>query len=154
MDLQRHDAMKIRLLVKRNPENRLKISRAGVDFHLISLLNFPPQITCVLHKNGVTVILNLLLCDENKHMIVGGAIKPLVRVLKNIMALPLRFYTRVHCFSFPRSMSTRPLSALSVPSRISSIFSKPAALGLRRMPPPPFTPSASSGGCKNFFQCR
>lgn len=80
IDLQRHAAMQIRLLAKHNPENRLKIARAGAVRPLISLLSHPDP---VLQENGVTAILNLSLCDDNKYMIASaGGIKPLVRVLK------------------------------------------------------------------------
>ncbi|KAK8943831.1 U-box domain-containing protein 4 [Platanthera guangdongensis] len=80
IDLQRHAVMEIRLLAKHNPENRLKIARAGAVRPLISLLSHPDP---VLQENGVAAILNLSLCDENKYTIAAaGGIKPLVRVLK------------------------------------------------------------------------
>lgn len=80
IEQQKQAAMEIRLLAKNKPENRLKIARAGAIKPLVSLvLSADPQI----QENGVTAILNLSLCDENKEIIVhSGAIKPLIRALK------------------------------------------------------------------------
>ncbi|KAK9270797.1 hypothetical protein L1049_026382 [Liquidambar formosana] len=71
IDEQKQAAMEIRLLAKNKPENRLKIARAGAIKPLISLIaSSDPQ----LQENGVTAILNLSLCDENKgtHSVVGS----------------------------------------------------------------------------------
>jgi len=77
---QKQAAMEIRLLAKNKPENRLKIARAGAIKPLISLLS---SSDLQLQEYGVTAILNLSLCDENKdHITSSGAIKPLVRALK------------------------------------------------------------------------
>ncbi|PKU86593.1 U-box domain-containing protein 4 [Dendrobium catenatum] len=80
IDQQRHAALELRLLAKHNPDNRLKIARAGAVRPLVSLLSHPDPI---LQENGVTAILNLSLCDENKDLIAAsGAIKPLIHALK------------------------------------------------------------------------
>ncbi|XP_010272526.1 PREDICTED: U-box domain-containing protein 4-like [Nelumbo nucifera] len=81
LSLQRQAATEIRLLAKNKQENRLKIARAGAIRPLISLISSSDS---QLQENGVTAILNLSLCDENKDLItVSGAIKPLVRALKS-----------------------------------------------------------------------
>ncbi|KAF8404883.1 hypothetical protein HHK36_009778 [Tetracentron sinense] len=80
IDVQRQAAMEIRLLAKEKQENRLKIARSGAIKHLISLISSSDS---QLQEYGVTAILNLSLCDENKDLIVGsGAIKPLARALR------------------------------------------------------------------------
>ncbi|XP_043712921.1 U-box domain-containing protein 4-like [Telopea speciosissima] len=80
IDLQRRAAMEIRLLAKNKQENRLKIVQAGAIRPLISLISSQDS---QLQEYGVTAILNLSLCDENKDLITAsGAIKPLVRALK------------------------------------------------------------------------
>nr|GMC50504.1 U-box domain-containing protein 4-like [Ipomoea batatas] len=80
IDEQKQAAMEIRLLAKNKPENRIKIARVGAVKPLISLIfSTDPQ----LQEYGVTAILNLSLCDENKELITAsGAIRPLVRALK------------------------------------------------------------------------
>ncbi|KAJ1385475.1 Armadillo-type fold [Sesbania bispinosa] len=80
IDEQKQATMEIRLLAKNKPENRLKIAKAGAITPLISLLSSPDL---QLQEYGVTAILNLSLCDENKDLIASyGAIRPLVRALK------------------------------------------------------------------------
>ncbi|KAK8937959.1 U-box domain-containing protein 4 [Platanthera guangdongensis] len=78
---QRRAAMELRLLAKHSSENRLKIARAGAVRPLVvSLLSHSDP---MLQENGVTAILNLSLCDENKELIAAaGAIKPLAYALK------------------------------------------------------------------------
>lgn len=80
IDEQKQAAMEIRLLAKNKPENRLRIARAGAIKPLIALISSTdPQ----LQECGVTAILNLSLCDENKeHITVSGAIRPLVKALR------------------------------------------------------------------------
>lgn len=82
MEAQRRAAMELRLLAKdNNTDNRLKIARAGAVRPLVSLISSPDA---QLQEHGVTAILNLSLCDENKDAIAAaGAIKPLVRALKS-----------------------------------------------------------------------
>lgn len=81
LDSQRRAAMELRLLAKHDPDNRLRIARAGAVRPLVSLLSHPdPQ----LQEHGVTALLNLSLRDENKDLIASaGAIRPLVRALKS-----------------------------------------------------------------------
>ncbi|KAJ4755502.1 RING/U-box superfamily protein with ARM repeat domain-containing protein [Rhynchospora pubera] len=77
----RRAATELRLLAKHNPDNRIRIARAGAVRPLISLLSHQDPI---LQENGVTALLNLSLCDENKAPIAeAGAIRPLVRALKS-----------------------------------------------------------------------
>ena len=72
--------MEISLLVKNRPETRLKIAKAGAVKPLISLISSSDS---QLQEYGVTAILNLPLCDENKGLIASsGVIKPLARALK------------------------------------------------------------------------
>ena len=68
------------IIAKNKPENWLKITKASAVKPLISLISSAdPQ----LQEYGVTTILNLSLCDENKEFIASsGAIKPLVRALR------------------------------------------------------------------------
>ena len=77
---QKQVAMEIRFIAKNKPENQLKIAKVGAIKPLISLISLAdPQ----LQEYGVTTILNLSLCDENKEFIASsGAIKPLVRALR------------------------------------------------------------------------
>ncbi|KAK9740244.1 hypothetical protein RND81_03G021900 [Saponaria officinalis] len=80
IDYQKQAALEIRLLAKNKPENRLKIAQAGAIKPLISLLSSADS---QLQEYGVTAILNLSLCEENKdHIMLFGAVKPLVRVLR------------------------------------------------------------------------
>ncbi|XP_047342405.1 U-box domain-containing protein 4-like [Impatiens glandulifera] len=80
IDDQKQAAMEIRLLAKNKSENRIKIARAGAIKPLINLISSSdPQ----LSEYGVTAILNLSLCDDNKDVIASsGAIKPLVKALR------------------------------------------------------------------------
>ncbi|XP_010454084.1 PREDICTED: U-box domain-containing protein 3-like [Camelina sativa] len=77
---QKRAAMEIRILSKNKPENRIKLAKAGAIEPLVSLISSSdPQ----LQEYGVTAVLNLSICDENKEMIVSsGAIKPLVNALR------------------------------------------------------------------------
>ncbi|EOA13613.1 hypothetical protein CARUB_v10026680mg [Capsella rubella] len=77
---QKQAAMEIRILSKDKPENRIKLGKAGAIKPLISLISSSdPQ----LQEYGVTAVLNLSLCDENKDMIVSsGAINSLVKALR------------------------------------------------------------------------
>ena len=66
--------------MKNKPENWLKIMKVGAVKPLISSISSAdPQ----LQEYGVTTILNLSLCNENKEFIASSdAIKPLVRALR------------------------------------------------------------------------
>ncbi|XP_073053029.1 uncharacterized protein [Primulina eburnea] len=80
IDEQKQAAMEIRLLAMNKADNRIRIAEAGAIKPLISLISSnDPQ----LQEYGVTAILNLSLCDENKEEIASsGAIERLVRALK------------------------------------------------------------------------
>lgn len=78
---QRLAAMEIRLLAKNNPDNRVRIAQAGAIKPLVSIISSSSD--PLLQEYGVTAILNLSLCDENKEAIAAsGAIRPLVKALK------------------------------------------------------------------------
>ncbi|ERN02753.1 U-box domain-containing protein 4 [Amborella trichopoda] len=81
VDEQRRAAMEVRLLAKHKRENRLKLASAGAVKPLVALVQSPdPQV----QEYGVTALLNLSLCDENKDLIAAaGAVKPLVRALRD-----------------------------------------------------------------------
>ncbi|CAH8280138.1 unnamed protein product [Arabidopsis lyrata] len=77
---QKQAAMEIRLLSKNKPEERNKIAKAGAIKPLVSLIS---SSDLQLQEYGVTAVLNLSICDENKEMIISsGAIKPLVNALR------------------------------------------------------------------------
>lgn len=77
---QRLAAMEIRLLSKNNPDNRFRIAQAGAIKPLVSIISSSSD--ALLQEYGVTAILNLSLCDENKEAIAAsGAVKPLVKAL-------------------------------------------------------------------------
>lgn len=80
-DMQRAAAGELRLLAKRNVENRVCIAEAGAIPLLIGLLSTEDLKT---QEHAVTALLNLSINDANKGIIVNaGAIKPIVEVLKN-----------------------------------------------------------------------
>lgn len=81
VDSLRRAAMEIRLLAKHNPDNRIRIAASGAVRPLVALLSHADPL---LQEHGVTALLNLSICDENKAAIVeAGAIRPLVRALKS-----------------------------------------------------------------------
>ncbi|KAH7282104.1 hypothetical protein KP509_35G012000 [Ceratopteris richardii] len=80
-DVQRAAAGEIRMLAKRNAENRVCIAEAGAIPLLVKLLSSPDLCT---QEHAVTALLNLSIHDGNKGKIVNcGAIGPIVEVLKN-----------------------------------------------------------------------
>ncbi|KAI5062301.1 hypothetical protein GOP47_0022840 [Adiantum capillus-veneris] len=80
-DVQRAAAGEIRMLAKRNAENRVCIAEAGAIPLLVKLLSSADPRT---QEHAVTALLNLSIHDGNKGMIVSsGAIDPIVEVLKN-----------------------------------------------------------------------
>nr|XP_019707261.1 U-box domain-containing protein 13-like [Elaeis guineensis] len=80
VETQLHTAMMLHILAKHNPENRLKIASTDTVRPFVTLL-FHPDLQ--LQEHGVTAILKLCLCDENKDPIAtDGAIHPLIRALK------------------------------------------------------------------------
>lgn len=80
-DVQRAAAGELRLLAKRNAENRICIAEAGAIPLLVGLLSSQDQCT---QEHAVTALLNLSIHEGNKGSIVAaGAIKSIVEVLKN-----------------------------------------------------------------------
>eukprot|EP01018_Ginkgo_biloba_P029114 Gb_12875 [translate_table: standard] len=77
---QRAAAGELRLLAKRNADNRICIAEAGAIPPLVNLLSTPDPRT---QEHAVTALLNLSIHDSNKGAIVmAGAIPPIVEVLK------------------------------------------------------------------------
>lgn len=80
-DQQRGAAGELRLLAKRNADNRVCIAEAGAIPLLVDLLSSPDSRT---QEHAVTALLNLSINDSNKGTIVNaGAIPDIVDVLKN-----------------------------------------------------------------------
>lgn len=78
---QRAAAGELRLLAKRNADNRVCIAEAGATPLLVELLSSPDPRT---QEHAVTALLNLSIHDINKGLIVNaGAIPDIVDVLKN-----------------------------------------------------------------------
>ncbi|PSR95121.1 U-box domain-containing protein [Actinidia chinensis var. chinensis] len=77
---QRSAAGEIRLLAKRNADNRIAIAEAGAIPLLVDLLSTPDSRT---QEHVVTSLLNLSICEENKGSIISsGAVPGIVLVLK------------------------------------------------------------------------
>ncbi|KAG6762150.1 hypothetical protein POTOM_032637 [Populus tomentosa] len=77
---QRSAAGEIRLLAKRNADNRVAIAEAGAIPLLVGLLSTPD---CRTQEHAITALLNLSICEENKGSIVSaGAVPGIVHVLK------------------------------------------------------------------------
>ncbi|XP_042384735.1 U-box domain-containing protein 12-like isoform X2 [Zingiber officinale] len=78
---QRAAAGELRLLAKRNADNRICIAEAGAIPLLIQLLSSPDPRT---QEHAVTALLNLSINDDNKHIIVKEkAIPKIVEVLQS-----------------------------------------------------------------------
>ncbi|XP_009629379.1 U-box domain-containing protein 13-like [Nicotiana tomentosiformis] len=70
----------IRLLAKRNADNRVAIAEAGAIPLLVDLLSTPDS---RVQEHAVTALLNLSICEDNKRSIVtSGAVPGIVHVLK------------------------------------------------------------------------
>ncbi|TYG61009.1 hypothetical protein ES288_D07G113900v1 [Gossypium darwinii] len=77
---QRMAAGEIRLLAKRNADNRVAIAEAGAIPLLVSLLSTPDS---RIQEHAVTALLNLSICEDNKGSIISsGAVPGIVQVLK------------------------------------------------------------------------
>ncbi|KAL3750680.1 hypothetical protein ACJRO7_011641 [Eucalyptus globulus] len=77
---QRSAAGEIRLLAKRNADNRIAIAEAGAIPFLVRLLSTRDS---RIQEHAVTALLNLSICDENKGNIVSsGAVPGIVHVLR------------------------------------------------------------------------
>ncbi|XP_047310525.1 U-box domain-containing protein 13-like [Impatiens glandulifera] len=79
-DEQRSAAGEIRLLAKRNADNRVAIAEAGAIPLLVDLLLTSDSRT---QEHAVTALLNLSICEENKGSIISsGAVPGIVHVLR------------------------------------------------------------------------
>ncbi|KAI4976714.1 hypothetical protein ZWY2020_050321 [Hordeum vulgare] len=88
VDSLRRAAMELRLLARHNPDNRIRIAESGAVRPLVALLSHPDPL---VQEHGVTALLNLSICHENKVIVVeAGAIPPLVRALKSAASLAAR----------------------------------------------------------------
>ncbi|XP_047970418.1 U-box domain-containing protein 13-like [Salvia hispanica] len=77
---QRSAAGEIRLLAKRNADNRVAIAEAGAIPLLVQLLSTPDSRT---QEHAVTALLNLSIFEDNKGSIISsGAVPGIVHVLK------------------------------------------------------------------------
>ncbi|XP_009777581.1 U-box domain-containing protein 13-like [Nicotiana sylvestris] len=77
---ERSAAGEIRLLAKRNADNRVAIAEAGAIPLLVHLLSTPDSRT---QEHAVTALLNLSICEHNKgNIITSGAVPGIVHVLK------------------------------------------------------------------------
>ncbi|KAG9444586.1 hypothetical protein H6P81_015926 [Aristolochia fimbriata] len=77
---QRAAAGELRLLAKRNADNRVCIAEAGAIPLLVGLLSTTDPRT---QEHAVTALLNLSICEENKGTIISsGAVPGIVHVLK------------------------------------------------------------------------
>uniref|UniRef100_A0A1D1XU08 RING-type E3 ubiquitin transferase n=1 Tax=Anthurium amnicola TaxID=1678845 RepID=A0A1D1XU08_9ARAE len=77
---QRSAAGELRLLAKRNADNRVCIAEAGAIPLLVNLL---PSLDPRTEEHAVTALLNLSICEENKGRIISsGAVPGIVHVLK------------------------------------------------------------------------
>ncbi|KAI8573859.1 hypothetical protein RHMOL_Rhmol01G0308300 [Rhododendron molle] len=77
---QRSAAGEIRLLAKRNADNRVAIAEAGAIPLLVDLLSTPDSRT---QEHAVTALLNLSICEDNKGSIITSrAVPGIVHVLK------------------------------------------------------------------------
>ena len=77
---QRSAAGEIRLLAKRNADNRVAIAEAGAIPLLVGLLCTPDS---RIQEHAVTALLNLSICENNKGSIISsGAVPGIVHVLK------------------------------------------------------------------------
>ncbi|KAK9164940.1 hypothetical protein Scep_000131 [Stephania cephalantha] len=81
LDAQKNAVMKIRLLCKENPEDRIMIANAGGIAPLVQLLYYPDS---NMQEHAVTALLNLSLDEANKRLIAReGAIPAIIEVLQN-----------------------------------------------------------------------
>ncbi|KAH6558545.1 hypothetical protein KP509_1Z057600 [Ceratopteris richardii] len=80
-DVQRDAAGELRMLAKKNTENRICIAEAGAIPHLVGLLSSEDLGT---QEHAVTALLNLSIYDGNKGAIIASkAIPSIIEVLKN-----------------------------------------------------------------------
>ncbi|CAN6582384.1 unnamed protein product [Malus baccata var. baccata] len=66
LEVQRNAAMKIRLISKENPENRILVAKSGGILPLVQLLSYPGS---KIQQHAVTALLNLSIDKTNKKLI-------------------------------------------------------------------------------------
>ncbi|KAG4209577.1 hypothetical protein ERO13_A03G209400v2 [Gossypium hirsutum] len=80
-NVRRDAVMKIRMLSKENPENRISIANTGGIPGLVQLLYYPDS---KIQEHAVTALLNLSIDETNKRLIAReGAIKAIIEILQN-----------------------------------------------------------------------
>ncbi|KAL5706178.1 U-box domain-containing protein 15 [Ranunculus cassubicifolius] len=81
LDIQRKAVMKIRILSKENPENRVTIANYGGITPLVQLLLYPDA---NIQEHAVTALLNLSIDEVNKRYIAReGAIPAIIEILRH-----------------------------------------------------------------------
>ncbi|OVA00605.1 Armadillo [Macleaya cordata] len=81
LDVQRKSVIKIRMLSKENPENRVMIASSGGIPPLVQLLSYPDS---RIQEHTVTALLNLSIDEANKKLIAReGAIPAIIEILQN-----------------------------------------------------------------------
>lgn len=81
LDIQREDIVKIRMLSKENPDNRILLANMGAIPPLIKFLSYPDS---KIQEHTVTTLLNLSLDEVNKRLIAReGAIPTIIEILQN-----------------------------------------------------------------------
>ncbi|PIA46801.1 hypothetical protein AQUCO_01500384v1 [Aquilegia coerulea] len=81
LDVQIKAVMKIRILSKENPDNRVMIANCGGIPPLVQLLSFPDS---NIQEHTVTALLNLSIDEVNKrHIASAGAIPAIIAILQN-----------------------------------------------------------------------
>lgn len=81
LEVQRKAVVKIRMLSKENPENRILIAYCRAIPPLVQLLSYPDS---KIQEHSVTALLNLSIDEANKRSIaIEGAIPAIIEVLQN-----------------------------------------------------------------------
>lgn len=81
LDAQREAIVKIRMLSKENPDNRILIANSGGIPPLVQLLSYPNP---GIQEQTVTALLNLSIDEVNKRLIAReGAIPAIIQILQN-----------------------------------------------------------------------
>ncbi|EEF36572.1 U-box domain-containing protein 15 [Ricinus communis] len=81
LDVLRGAIVKIRMLSKENPDNRVLIANSGAIPPLVRLLSYHDS---VVQEQTVTALLNLSIDEANKRLIARlGAIPPIIEILQN-----------------------------------------------------------------------
>ncbi|KDP42027.1 hypothetical protein JCGZ_03090 [Jatropha curcas] len=81
IDVQKEAVMKLRMLSKENPDNRILIANIGAIPPLVQLLYYRDSI---VQEQAVTALLNLSIDEANKRIIAReGAISAIIEILQN-----------------------------------------------------------------------